>query len=245
VSFPNIIFGADGNQFTVSTEEEGGRVVGSRMHFDDGRQFRYTQAGGVAVVVGKLYQAAIPVSNHVLQTPPAVAVGARTIPFVLGATAATADQYKDGYFVVDLATNTGFGYLYGIDTHPAVASSGTFSIPLTSPVQVAISTQATSCSLVPNTYRGPILAIATTPTAKIAGFSVKPLPISNFGWLCTKGPVMCLTTGGINIAEKVIPSTTTGAVIIEAAYSIYPCVGEVLRVAVTTAYSTINANVQD
>lgn len=241
MSFPNIVFGADGNQFAVDTEEAGGRIVGQKMFFDDGREFRYSQAGAVAVVPGKLYQAPIPVANHVLQTPSAAVVGARTVTLALGAAAVTADQYKGGFLAIDLATNTGFGHIYGIDTHPAVASSGSFAIPLTSSVQVAISTQANSVSLVPNTYRGVILAIATTPTAKHAGFSVKAIPISNFGWLCTKGPVMCLTTGTIVIGQKVIPSTTTGAVIVEGAFSVYPTVGEVVRVAVTTAYSTINA----
>src|SRR3990167_304701 len=246
MSFPNIIFGGDGDQFRVyapAAALQGGPSVGQQMVFDDGRKFRYASAGAVALAVANLQQAPIPVANHVLQTAAAAAVGATSVALTLGATAATANQYHNGYLVVDLATNTGFGYTYGIDHPPAVASAGVFTVPLKSTVQVAISTAANSISLVPNTYQGVILAVATNPTATIAGVSVRVIPIGDFGWVQTRGACMCLTTGTLVIGEKVFASTTTGAVIAEAAFSVEQTVGFVLRVATTTDYSTIDIRI--
>jgi phage baseplate assembly protein gpV len=141
-----VIEGSEGDQFAVHSTQS--LNLGQEMRFIDGRRFRYARAGAVAVVPGKLYQAPIPVAAHVLQTAAAAAVGARTVALTLGATATTADQYRDGYLVVDLSTNTGFGYMYQIGAHPVIDASSVFNVPLRSPVQVAIATTANSISLV-------------------------------------------------------------------------------------------------
>lgn len=245
MAFPNIIFGGDGDQFVVSSpaaDLQGSPSVGEQLRLDDGRTFRYASAGAVAVVVAKLYQAPIPVANHVLQTAAAAVVGAKSVALTLGAAAATANQYHNGWLTVDLVGNTGFGYAYGIDTHGPVASSGVFTVPLKSTVQVAIDTTANSLSLVPNSRQGIILAIATTPTAAIAGVSVKPIPIGDFGWICTSGTCMCLTVTAVGaIGTQVIPGTTTGAVIAQttATSLTLPIIGTVLRTAVTASYLTM------
>src|SRR3990167_3889290 len=209
----NVIPGIEGDQWKVHTTKQ--LSYGQEMRFIDGRRFRYAKAGAVAVVVAKLYQSAIPVTNHVLRTPSAAAVGARSVTLALGATAASEDQYLDGYLVVDLATNTGFGHIYQIANHKAIASSGSFAVPLRSAVQVAISTQATSVSLIPNNYNGVILAITTTPTASLAGVSVKPIPIANFGWIQVAGNCMCLTESNgaadVTAGYQLMVGATTGS----------------------------------
>ena len=235
----NVLSGSDGDQFAVHTTQR--LAHGQEMRFPDGRRFRYARAGAVAVVPGKLYQAAIPVPDHVLRTPVAAAVGDRTISLATGGTAITEDQYRDGYVVVDLATNTGFGYMYEVAAHPALAASITWAVPIRSTVQVAISTQATSASLVPNNYAGVILAVVATPTATIAGVSVKAIPIGGFGWIQVAGNCMCLTDGTLVKGTTVITGSVTGSVIAEssAASLTLPVVGTVVRVAIDTAYSTI------
>lgn len=235
-----IISGSDGDQFAVHATQS--LNLGQEMVFSDGRRFRYARAGAVAVVPGKLYQAPIPVADHVLQTAAAAAVGDRTVSLTLGATATTADQYRDGYLVVDLASNTGFGYIYQVGAHMVIAASGVFPVPLRSAVQVAIAATANSVSLVPNNYGGVILTIATTPTAVLAGCSVKAIPIGQYGWIQVGGNVMCLVAGSNVIGTTCWPSGTAGAQKPSAATVVMavPIVGNVVRVAVTTAYSTIN-----
>src|SRR3990172_5929195 len=207
---PNTINGSDGDQFAVHTTQQ--LSLGQEMRFPDGRRFRYAKApSGTAVVVAKLYQAAIPVANHVLQTAAAAAAGATSVTLTLGATAVTADQYRDGYLVVDLAANTGFGYIYQIGPHGDVAASGDFIVPLRGTVQVAIDATANSVSLVPNNYSGVILAVATTPTAVLVGGSQKPIPVRNFGWILVAGTTTCLTQGTVVIGTIVKPGTAAGA----------------------------------
>jgi hypothetical protein len=235
--------GTEGQQFEQHPTQR--MSLGQEMRFSDGRRFRYAKAGAVAVVPGKMYQAPIPVPNHVLQTAAAAAVGARTVAVTLGATAATADQYRDGYLVVDLASNTGFGYIYQVGAHDEVASSGVFTVPLRSSVQVAIATTANSVSLVPNNYAGVILSVASTPTAVLAGVSVRAIPIGEFGFIQMAGNVACLGAGTLVIGTTcIVNGATTGSVTPEssAASLTLPVVGNVCRVAVTTAYSTITLN---
>ena len=246
MAFPNIIFGSDGDQYvtnTITAAQQGSPNVGDQLRLEDGRQFRYSQAGGVAVVVGKLYQAAIPVSAHVLQTVAAAAVGAKSIAMTLGATAVTANQYENGLITVDLVGNAGFGYGYGIDVHGPVAASGVFTVPLKATVQVAIDTTANSVSLVPNRNAGIILAVATTPTALLAGVSVKPFAIGAYGWVCTGGAVMCLNvTPTVVAGQLAMAATTTGAVMAQSTATslTVPGVGIALRTAVTASYCTID-----
>lgn len=246
MSFANVIYGTDGDQYTVSAAAaitQNSPQVGDQLVLQDGRAFRWGQAGAVAVVVGKLYQAAIPVTNHVLQTPTAAVVGAKSVVIpAFGATAITANQYQNGFLTIDLVGNTGFGYAYGIDTHGPVAASGSFTVPLKSSVQVAIAATANSVSLVPNRHAGVILAVATTPTAEVAGVSVKPIAIGSFGWIQTKGVVQCLTVTPVVVeGQNVLVGTTTGSVIAQATATaiVQPNIGVCVRTAVTASYATI------
>jgi len=271
MAFPNAVLLQRGDFFKVRTLAQGPLYLPGQLGADgtNGDLYRYCQMGAVAGVVGKLYQAPIPVANHVLQTAAAAAVGATTIALTLGNTAVVANDYINGKVSVDLATNTGFGYSYSIDSHPAVAGNGVFTIPLagspsrTTPsgveaaliltgnesVQVAIATTANSVSLIPNPYKKVILSVAATPplTAQIAGFAVVPIAIGGWGWLKTHGICMCLTNGTVVIGQAVVPGATTAGTI-----EAYPAgtsettpmpVGDVVRVAVTTAYSTVNARI--
>ena len=236
----NTIHGSDGDQFKVDTSQR--LSLGQEMRFPDGRRFRYAKApsGGTAVVVAKLYQAAIPVTNHVLQTATAAAAGDSTVLLALGGTAVSADQYRDGYLVVDLAANTGFGYIYQIGPHGNVAASGTFRVPLRGTVQVAIATTANSVSLVPNNYSDIILAVATTPTAVLVGVSQKPIAAGSFGWILVAGTTTCLTQGTVVKGTIVKPGTAAGSLAPQASTLDLETqtVGICTRVATTTDYST-------
>lgn len=264
MSFPTTVWLQPGDQFKTRLLAQGPlELPGTKGVMPNGDIYRYCQVGAVAMVIGKLYQAPIPVANHVLQTAAAAAIGATTIALTLGNTAVVANDYINGNVVVDLATNSGFGQNFLIDAHPAVAGNGVFTIPLAgSPsrtvqsdglmlqgnesVQVAIATTANSISLIPNTYKKVILSIAATPptTAEIAGVSVVNLAIGGWCWLKTRGHAPVLTNGTVVIGQAVVPGATTAGTI-EAppagtSETTPVQVGNVVRVAVTTAYSTIN-----
>lgn len=267
MAFPPIVYLTHGDQFKTRTNAQGPAYLpGTKGIMSNGDIYRYCQVGAVAMVVGKLYQAPIPVPNHVLQTAAAAAVGASTIALTLGNTAVAANDYINGQVVIDLAANTGFGYTYTVDAHPAVAASGVFTIPLAGStsrtvqtddlvvdgyetVQVAVSTQANSVSLIPNTYKKVILSVQATPplTAEVAGVSVVAAAISAWCWIKTRGHAMCLTNGTVVIGQAVVPGATTAGTV-----EAYPAgvaettpepVGNVVRVATSTNYSTINLTI--
>lgn len=241
----NTIQGSDGDQFKVNTTQQ--LSLGQPMRFPDGRTFRYSRADpSTAVVVSKLYQSAAPAADnvHALITPVAAAVGDRVVQVTIGATAIAADVFRDGYLTVDLVGNTGFGYMYQIDRHGDVAASAsTFRVPLKGgTVQVAIATTASSVSLIRNPYADVVLAAATDPTGCVVGVSVKPIPVSQFGWIQVAGNCMCLTEGTVVIGQQLMPAVTaTGALVVQStAESLtVPTVATCVRVATDTNYSTV------
>lgn len=241
----NTIQGSDGDQFTVHTTQV--LSLGQSMQFADGRKFRYSRADpSTAVVVGKVYQAAVPAADntHALITPAAAAVGDRTITVAIGGTAIAANVFRDGFLTVDLVGNTGFGYMYKLAPHGDVAASTSYTFPLASgsSVQVAIATTASSVSLVRNPYADIVLSAATAPTAMVVGVSVKPIPAAQFGWIQTSGNVMCLVDGTVVIGQQLIPAiTTTGAMVVQStAESLtVPTIASCTRVATDTNYSTV------
>ncbi len=257
-----------GDQFKTRTLAQGPLYLpGQKAIAQNGDIYRYAQVGAVAMVVGKLYQAPIPVANHVLQTAAAAAVGATTVAVTIGNTAIVANDYINGNLVVDLASNTGFGYTYTIDAHPAVAGSGVFTVPLAgSPsrtlpaapdgalllsgsetVQVAIATTANSVSLIPNPYKKVILSVVALTTAELAGVSVVAAAIGAWCWLKTRGEAMVLTDNTVVvIGQPAITSTVTaGAVSLLTTTNVItsPVIGIFTRVAVSASYSTVKLSI--
>lgn len=262
MSFPVMIPLQPGDQFQNRTSIQGPtQLPGTIGYMPNGDLYRYTQMGAVAGVVAKLYQGPLPVTNHVLQTAAAAAVGDTVVALTLGNTAVVANDYIGGTLVVDLVGNTGFGYTYHIDAHPAVAGSGVFTVPLAgSPrrtvqpdglgldggesVQVAIATTANSISVYPNLYKKVLIVPGTLATAAVAGVLPRAMPANSWGWIQTRGECMCLTDNTtIVIGQPAIMSTvTSGAVSLVTTTNIItsPIVGVFVRVAVSASYSTIN-----
>lgn len=262
MSFPVATLMKNGDQFAVRTSTQGPAFLpGTLGALPDGRMFRYGRMGAVAGVISKLYQGPVPVTNHVLQTAAATAVGATTIALTLGNTAASANDYINGSVVVDLVGNTGFGYQYTIGAHPAVAANGVFTIPLAGSasqtpqsdglivpgnesVQVAIATTANSVSIYPNLYYKTIVSPASAATADIAGVPAAAIAANGWGWFQTHGPCMCLTDGTVVIGQMVAASQSVAGAVTPLSTTIATTVtqvivGRVIRVAVTTSYSTI------
>jgi hypothetical protein len=92
--------------------------VGSRAVSADGRVFRYVKAGAADLVAGNVLQGPATLPNHLANTPPAVAVGAKSFTYTPGNTAAAAQFYAGGILQVD--TTPGNGYSYVIDSHLAI-----------------------------------------------------------------------------------------------------------------------------
>ena len=208
--------------------------LGTKAETKDGRLFRYCVAGAVDTVAGSLYQGAVPLANHLANTPPAVAIGATSFSYTPGATAGAANLYAEGYLQVD--TTPGNGYTYVIASHPAITASTAFTLTLRDPIQVALTTSS-RVGLMPNMYKN-VVVTPTTNTARVAGVAPTVITTAQYGWLQTRGPASVLINGTPAITAPVVNSgTTAGAVdgwtTAAAAVAVTP-VGYMMQVGVST-----------
>jgi hypothetical protein len=185
--------------------------VGIKGVTRDGRVYRYTQAGaGGALAPGKLAVAATKADNHEnILVASAAAIGATSVTVTLGATAATANQYAGGYMVVNDAT--GEGIAYPISGHPAADASASLTVKLAKPVQVALTTSS-EITLLKNPWSGAVISVSDQLDMPVGVPNVN-IPLSEYGWLQTRGVAAVLADETLAAGEMVtIGSSVAGAV---------------------------------
>jgi hypothetical protein len=229
------------NLWSTSATQEA--PLGARFTTKDGRTFRYCKAGATGLVVGNVIQAPAQITNHQQLTPVAAAVDATTIVAALGATAATANQYAEGWAIID--TTPGEGFAYPISGHAAVASSGNITLKLQpdSPIQVALTTSS-RVSLQANPYHGVIQSPVTTLTGAVVGVAVYHITAAHYGWIQTHGPgaVLIAGTPGVGLAV-VVPATAAGAVVIDGAATATKVVGSMMVTGVDGKIQAVLLNI--
>ena len=249
MSFPVVLHGPEGQQFatfTGTTTSNPRWPLGTQLIVQDGRKFRFAQAGATALVAGDLQQAAANVPNHVGVAPIGFTdttinnLNSRLIDWTPGgATAAVLNYYAGGYVIVD--TGPGNGYMYLVDSHLAIpASTATveFNLAAGHALQVAF-TSATRLSAISNPYKSVIIS-PTTITREPVGVAIKPLAISAYGWLQTRGAAAVAGQGTLVIGDPCMRSTTTAGAIapVVAAAAGMP-LGWIMRVAATTLHQSV------
>jgi len=154
-----------------------------------GRVFHYAYAAG-AVGRGKVGVAAATIANHNnLSFAVVPAVGDKSVSVTLGGTAVTADQYKDGWLVVQ--DGTGEGRAYRIEGHGAQATTtGNVTIYLAEVIDTASALAATGTDLIYNKYQSVRPQVTTTQTYIPIGvpICVGGLGAAEYGWVQTWGP---------------------------------------------------------
>lgn len=183
--------------------------LGTLARTKDGRLFRYAVAGAVDTVAGSLYQGAAPVTAHLANTPPAVAIGATSFTYTPGAATGAANLYAEGYLQVD--TTPGNGYTYQVAGHDAIASSTAFTLYLRDAIQVALTTSS-RVGLMPNKFKN-VIVTPTTNTGRVAGVAPCIITTAQYGWLQTHGPCSVLINGTPAITAPVVNSATTAGAV--------------------------------
>mgnify|MGYP006269452275 CR=1 FL=1 len=201
--------------YDVSTIQN--HPLGARLPLGDGRTFAYALNGsGAAITPSMMNQSPAWVLNHKKCAVAATAnVGVTAISVTLGATAATVNQYADGYIYND---NGAYGYkYYKIRSHLAIGSGGTGTINTYDPV-ITQMTSSAFVTLIPNPYNGTVVA-PTTFTGPCIGVNLVDVPASNYYWVQTWGPCNCLIGAGPpTVGQSLIRSAATaGALIVMAA----------------------------
>ena len=185
--------------------------LGTSMELPDGRVYYYVQADG-AITAGKICQSPVEVANHghdlAVNTASA---GDKSLAITLGATAATEDQYKDGYVFTN--DETAEGHVYKIRTHLAVGSGaeGTFHLHDGDSIAVAF-VAGTEVGLVKNPYKD-FIVYPTTGTGHCVGVTATDIADDEYGWLQTSGVAAVLIDGTVALGNHVRSSDgTAGAV---------------------------------
>jgi hypothetical protein len=187
--------------------------VGTRATLPDGRSFYYArQSSATPLVAGNVLQAQIVgqamLDNIVTGTG---VVGDMAIDLT-PTTAATwaANELAEGYLCVDTAT-TGAGTTYKIRGHGAVSDATLFSAALYDPIQVAISSDATT-TIVKNPWMDAIIGAATLAYMPV-GVANIAIPAGNvtaqYYWCQTWG-MAAVTSGETSASGDVLMTDNSG-----------------------------------
>jgi hypothetical protein len=192
-------------EINVNQKHELGQLSEDR----NGSVFVYGKAGASNLGAGKLSVAEAIVADHTtMSAQAAAAIGANQIKVTLGATAATADQYTDGFAVI--SDGTGKGIMYQIASHGAAALSTTLTINLYDPLTVALVATTSKVSLIKNPAKD---VIESTTLSKAVGVPNVAVTAAYFGWFQKTGVASVLSDGTPTKGYNVVQSNgTAGAV---------------------------------
>ena len=199
------IWGDYGDEKATGTTQL--HALSTRMVLPDGRVYYYGQTDG-AQTAGAICQSAATVGNHDMDLAVNTAsVGDKSLSVTLGGTAATEDQYKDGYVYVN--DGTGEGNIYKIRQHDAINSSAAGTINLYDGDTIAVAFEdATIVGLAKNPYKD-FVVYPTTPTGHAVGVAATDFDDDDFGWLQTWGPAAVLCDVAFVIGNHVRVSDNT------------------------------------
>lgn len=239
---PHIV---DFDPFSTNTVQQ--MELGASLNVSDGRIFRYTNSGGVALSAGKVNTAPLQKTNHQnLAVQAAAAIGATSVSLTLGATISVVEEYAEGFLSVGLTP--GQGHVYKISDQQVAQSAATQTVTLFDAIQVALTTSS-KASLIHNTWNGAIEG--TTQTIRPAGVPMTPVAASVAGtndvyfWDQTHGVASALNDQAIALGSWLTLSTSvSGAVIaMSGTYAtalLTPKVGEMtIKVGVDTQYEPV------
>jgi len=184
--------------------------LGTRMQLADGRVFYYALNGAVAGVAGTLAECLPAVAGHYNVNCSAAAIGDQSINVTITSTAATANQYAEGYLHVQ--DGTGEGHYYKIKSNTAASASGTVTVTLYDPIRVATVASGTSeVSMTYNPYYK--LVKSATVTNMVVGIYNYVVTASYYFWTQTWGPAVVLGSAAISaVGEPLAVHTTDGSV---------------------------------
>jgi hypothetical protein len=222
-----------------------GTLVGTRWDLSDGREVILVQASSATTVApGKLYQDAAVVPNHqnlavtAIQTYSANGNTPYQLTVTLGATAATANQYRGGFVVVN--AGTGLGQTLRIASHPAAALSTSLVLTLEDAPNTALATSDSKVCLQP-AHGANVIINPTTVTGAQVGVGLYAIAASAYGFLVSKGLTSALADGAIGVGLGISPSgAVAGAFVVAAATT--SRLGFASQAGVDTEYRTVFVN---
>lgn len=211
--------------------------IGTIVHSNDGRVFRYAKAGGTTLVPGKLQQApAEDTTNFQNLTVTAPTAGDTSITTTSTLTL-TANQLAGAFLIISTAT-TNPGQVARVRSH-AAATAAVVTFHLDDPI-VYTPTGTTKIDIHPNPLNGVIVNPATASSAPV-GVALYKVTNAYFGWLQVKGPAPVLADGAITVGTSLAASNAVAGAV-EPLTGVQAPVGIALTGVATTEYGLVHLN---
>jgi len=192
---------------------------GEGVFLADGRVFRYAVVGASNLVAGTMNTPAAEKANHYEISPTTAITSSTTPPFqstnqvtlTLGATAAVANEYAEGFLNFSSGANVGLSYQ--ISNHLAALSAATtFVVNLYDYFQNAVAV-ADTVDLVHSQWNNVLQSTGSSDqTIRGAGVCMIAGTAVYGVWLVTKGLAACIADGTVAVGtELVLSNSTAGA----------------------------------
>ena len=240
----NILLGSDGITIRQGIYEESSTQkteLGRFIDFEDGRRFRYCKSNG-GTTKGHLVQGPPIDTAHddTLQTSYGVSVGDKDDISIVVTTAPTANQYADGYLIVNEGT-TGIGQIYKIRKNSAASPT---KVWLYDAVITAI-LATDEVTLVKSRYLDVITCPASgNMTGVPLGVPLITITDNYYFWAQTRGYCSIVTDDNLTIGDPVEPGgTDAGSCTAVSAYTM-PIIGFVAYAAVAEDYAVIDLHLE-
>jgi len=180
------------NKLAPSQFDEQGAVrlieLGHKLTEDStGRVWAYARAGGSNIARGVMTVSADQDAQRVnLSFATAPAVGDKTVSVTIGTGAATANDYQDGWLVVQDAT--GEGRAYPIEGHGAITASTAGTFHLKEAIDTAGALAEVNVDLIKNRYDDIVIGPGSDNLDVPTGVPTIALTTLYYGWVQTWGP---------------------------------------------------------
>jgi hypothetical protein len=203
-----IIFGtnAEPKQSIYEQSIDAQYLLGTKLQYSDGREYRYARAGAVALVKSLMTQGAVADAdlNAEDQTANFPVVGDTTITVEIGTGVALAggiDALAGGTLTVNAGSDVGSIY-YITGSHIGTTDTN-MSLTIDSPIRTTWTTSS-NITLMQNLWYD-TLVFATTTVSMATGVPLIAVDINYYYWSQTKGPcaIICDATESIAIGGKV------------------------------------------
>lgn len=198
---PRILTETDLSVVTASQSTQ----LGALAQTEDGRLFRYAQAGASNLAAGVVAVAAPVATNSTGLAVTSASAGALQLLVTNGATAVTQNQFAEG-FVEVLGTNGGFAVRVAGNT--AANASGVVTLQLAEILPAAVVGGTNTVNLTASPFRG---LVASLTASLPVGVVRSAIAAGNFGWVQTYGHCLISATGAITKGAALSQDSTTTA----------------------------------
>lgn len=228
---------SDTDLYTSNAVASSAYSVGDVVAGSKGRLFRYSLAGGAALVKGNLLQEAvndITYANMVVGT--AGVVGDKYLQITNGTATITSAQFVGGTIGVYTAGTIAVGDEYVITKITGTfTTGGALKVYLDRPLRYAVTTSAT-VNMKRSPWSGVIQFPNTTQTGIPVGVAIYEIPLAEYGFVQTHGECTVLSDGStFAVGSQVSPSlAAAGAVGVNVAGTTHGVVGWARQVSAST-----------